>query len=315
MRSIISAKPLEATMATKVRRKGQGVRRSAAAQNRAAKARQVRKQGRGVIDAGMALLPFTDEQLQRIFLAVILGGAVALAWFVASLAGVPAMARAEIATLASEAGFEVRRVRVSGIDRMNQNKVYEAAYGQRETPMPQVDLEALRTQLLEMSWVKDARVSRQLPDTIVIDIVERQPHAVLAKPGRLVLIDPEGVELEPITQANAKGMLRVSGPGAARQVADLRQLLDAAPALKEQVTAAEWIGNRRWNLTFRTDQVQALPQGDDEAATALINFARLDGQNRLLGGKVATFDMRVPERVYMRIPGRDRQVLDGEGVR
>jgi cell division protein FtsQ len=302
-------------MATKVRRKGQGVRRSAAAQNRAAKARQVRKQGRGVIDAGMALLPFTDEQLQRIFLAVILGGAVALAWFVASLAGVPAMARAEIATLASDAGFEVRRVRVSGIDRMNQNKVYEAAYGQRETPMPQVDLEALRMQLLEMSWVKDARVSRQLPDTIVIDIVERKPHAVLAKPGRLVLIDPEGVELEPITQANAKGMLRVSGPGAARQVADLRGLLDAAPALKEQVVAAEWVGNRRWNLTFRTDQVLALPQGDDEAATALINFARLDGQNRLLGGKVATFDMRVPERVYMRIPGRDRQLLDGEGTR
>ncbi|NNC60143.1 MAG: FtsQ-type POTRA domain-containing protein [Erythrobacter sp.] len=302
-------------MATKVRRKGQGVRRSAAAQNRAAKARQVRKQGRGVIDAGMALLPFTDEQLQRIFLAVILGGAVALAWFVASLAGVPAMARAEIATLASDAGFEVRRVRVSGIDRMNQNKVYEAAYGQRETPMPQVDLEALRMQLLEMSWVKDARVSRQLPDTIVIDIVERKPHAVLAKPGRLVLIDPEGVELEPITQANAKGMLRVSGPGAARQVADLRGLLDAAPALKEQVVAAEWVGNRRWNLTFRTDQVLALPQGDDEAATALINFARLDGQNRLLGGKVATFDMRVPERVYMRIPGRDQQLLDGEGTR
>ncbi|RZV34293.1 MAG: FtsQ-type POTRA domain-containing protein [Sphingomonadaceae bacterium] len=302
-------------MATKVRRKGQGVRRSAAAQNRAAKARQVRKQGRGVIDAGMALLPLTDEQLQRIFLVVILGGAVALAWFVASLAGVPAMARAEIATLASDAGFEVRRVRVSGIDRMNQNKVYEAAYGQRETPMPQVDLEALRMQLLEMSWVKDARVSRQLPDTIVIDIVERKPHAVLAKPGRLVLIDPEGVELEPITQANAKGMLRVSGPGAARQVADLRGLLDAAPALKEQVVAAEWVGNRRWNLTFRTDQVLALPQGDDEAATALINFARLDGQNRLLGGKVATFDMRVPERVYMRIPGRDRQLLDGEGTR
>ncbi|MHA6334363.1 cell division protein FtsQ/DivIB [Qipengyuania sp. CAU 1752] len=275
----------------------------------------MRKQGRGVIDAGMALLPFTDEQLQRIFLAVILGGAVALAWFVASLAGVPAMASAEIATLASDAGFEVRRVRVSGIDRMNQNKVYEAAYGQRETPMPQVDLEALRAQLLEMSWVKDARVSRQLPETIVIDIVERQPHAVLAKPGRLVLIDPEGVELEPITQANAKGMLRVSGPGAARQVADLRQLLDTAPALKEQVTAAEWIGNRRWNLTFRTDQVLALPQGDEEAATALINFARLDGQNRLLGGKVATFDMRVPERVYMRIPGRDRELLDGERAR
>lgn len=302
-------------MATRVRRKGQGVRRTAAARNRADKARKVRKHGRGALDGAMALLPFTEDQLHRIFLAIILGGAVALAWFVASLAGVPAMARAEIAALASDAGFEVRRVRVTGIDRMNRNKVYEAAYGQRDTPMPLVDLEMLRGELLEMSWVKDARVSRQLPETIVIDIVERKPHAVLAKPDRLVLIDGEGHELEPISTANAKGMLRISGPGAARQVAGLEALLDAAPALRPQVAAAEWIGNRRWNLTFRTDQVLALPQGEEEAATALMDFARLDGQNRLLGGKVATFDMRVPERVYMRIPGRDREILSDEGGR
>lgn len=292
-------------MATRVRRNGQGVRRTAAAQNRAAKARQVKKHGRGAFDSAMAVLPFTEDQLHRIFLAIIIGGGVALAWFVASLAGVPAMAQAQIASVASDAGFEVRRVRVSGVERMNELKVYEAAYAQRDTPMPLVDLEALRQQLVAMDWVKDARVSRQLPETLVIDIVERTPHAVLVKPGRLVLIDATGAELEPVSEANAKGMLRVSGPGSARQVAELGKLLDAAPALKPQVTAAEWIGNRRWNLTFKTNQVLALPRGETEAATALINFARLDGQNRLLGGKVATFDMRVPERVYMRVPGED----------
>ena len=300
-------------MATKVRRKGQGVRRSTAAQNRAAKARQVRKQGKGLLDGTMALLPFTEDQLHRIFLAIIIGGAVALAWFVANLAGLPAMARTEIAAVASDAGVEVRRVRVSGIHRMNANKVYEAAYGQRDTPMPLVDLEALREELVAMPWVKDARVSRQLPETLAIDIVERTPHAVLAKPGRLVLIDATGHELEPISKANAKGMLRVSGPGAAKQVAYLGELLSAAPALKPQVEAAEWIGNRRWNLTFKTSQVLALPQGDDEAATALINFATLDGKNRLLGGKVVTFDMRVPDKIYMQVPGRGQQVLDSAG--
>lgn len=300
-------------MATKVRRNGQGVRRAAAQQNRAAKARQVRKHGRGAFDGVMALMPFTDEQLHRIFLAIILGGGVALAWFVASLAGVPAMAQAQMALVASDAGFEVRRVRVSGVERMNELKVYEAAYGQRETPMPLVDLDGLRSELVAMDWVKDARVSRQLPDTIVIDIVERVPHAVLAKPGRLVLIDATGAELEPVTEANAKGMLRVSGPGAAKQVAALGTLLGAAPALKPQVKAAEWVGNRRWNLTFKTDQVLALPRGEDDAAKALISFARLDGQNRLLGGKVATFDMRVPERVYMRVPGQSQRALDQAG--
>lgn len=296
-------------MATRVRRNGQGVRRAAAAQSRAARAQQVRKQGKGALDSVMAVLPFTEEQLHRIFLAVIIGGGVALAWFVASLAGVPAMAQTQIAAVASDAGFQVKRVRVSGVERMNELKVYEAAYGQRDTPMPLVDLEALRRQLLAMDWVSDARVSRQLPETLVIDIVERTPHAVLVKPGRLVLIDATGAELEPVSASAAKGMLRVSGPGAARQVAGLGRLLDAAPALKPQVVEAEWIGNRRWNLTFSTEQLLALPGGETEAATALINFARLDGQNRLLGGKVATFDMRVPERVYMRVPGGDQQAL------
>ena len=41
-----------------------------------------------------------------------------------------------------------------------------------------------------------------------------------------------------------------------------------------------------------------------ESASALVKFARMDGQNRLLGGQVATFDMRSPPRIYMRVPGR-----------
>ncbi len=248
-------------------------------------------------------------QLHRIFLAIILGAAAALAWLVASFAGVPALANRQLAIFADDAGFEVQRVEVRGVERMNELKVYERVLGQRDRAMPLVDVEALRRDLLSLSWVSDARVSRQLPDTLVVDIVEREPHAVLQKPGRLVLIDRTGHELEPVSAANAKGMLRVSGPGAARQVEALARLLDAAPALRPQVSAAEWVGNRRWNLTFRTDQVLALPQGEKQSASALVSFARLDGVNRLLGGKVATFDMRAPDRIYMRIPGRAQEEL------
>ncbi len=261
----------------------------------------------------MGFLPFTEDQWQRIFLGLIIAGVLALAWFLASLAGLPAMAQQQIAGIASDAGFEVRRVKVTGAERMNERKVYERVFAERDRPMPLVDLEAVREELLDLNWVKDARVSRQLPDTLVVDIVEREPHAVLAKPDRLVLIDEEGAELEPISAGNAKDMLVISGPGARRQVAELDSLLDSAPALMPRVSQAEWIGNRRWNLTFESDQVLALPEGEEEAATALVSFARLDGQNRLLGGKVATFDMRAPERIYMRVPGRERQWMAAEG--
>lgn len=297
-------------MAQTIKRGGKGVRRAAAAKGRAQTARKARAKTHSAFDRAMAILPFTEEQLHRIFLAVILGGAVALAWFVANLAGVPAMAQQQVASVASDAGFEVRRVKVAGVERMNELKVYERVLAERDRPMPLVDLAALREELLGLNWVRDARVSRQLPDTLVIDIVERTPHAVLRKPGKLVLIDATGAELEPISRANAKGMLVVSGPGASRQVVALGDMLDAAPALRPQVAEAEWIGNRRWNLTFNTGQVLALPQGEDKAATALVTFAKLDGKSRLLGGKVATFDMRAPERLYMRIPGRAQQQLE-----
>jgi len=298
-------------VAQTIKRKARGVRRAAAARGNAQKVKKARATTGSFLDGLMRWLPFTEDQLHRIFLAVILGAGVALAWFVASLAGVPAMAGQQIAALASDAGFEVRRVEVRGVQRMNELKVYERVLGERERAMPLVDIAAVRNDLLQLSWVKDARVSRQLPDSLVVDIVERTPHAVLRKPGRLVLIDATGHELEPISPANAKGQLIIEGPGAGRQVPALSRLLDTAPALRPQVAEAEWIGNRRWNLTFKTGQVLALPQGEQASADALTSFARLDGVNRLLGGKVVAFDMRAPDRIYMRIPGRSEpQRLD-----
>ncbi len=297
-------------MAT-IRRSARGARSTAKANARANTARKAKKITGGFIDWLMGLLPFTEEQLQRIFLWLIIAAALVAAWFIASISGATALIQAQISQSAANAGFEVRHVRVSGVERMNEDRVYERVVSQRNEPMPDVDVIAIREELLELPWVKDARVSRQLPGTLAIDIVERVPHAVLQRPDHLVLIDVEGNELEPINRTDIGDRLVISGPGAVRQVKQLDNLLEAAPAISPQVRAAEWVGNRRWNLTFKSNQVLALPQGEDEAATALVSFARLDGQNRLIGGEVTTFDMRAPPRIYMRIPGRADRVLGG----
>lgn len=289
---------------TTIKRKARSARRTAASQGKARKVRNARAKTGSALDAVMAWLPLSEDQLHRVFLAVIFGGTAALAWFVASMAGVPAMATRQIADLATEAGFEVRRVDVRGVRHLNELKVYERVLAERDQAMPLVDLHALRGTLLELPWVEDARVSRQLPDTLVIDIIEREPYAVLRKPDRLVLIDAGGHELEPIKPEQVADRLIVAGPGAGQQVVGLMKLMEAVPALKPRLREAEWIGNRRWNLTFKTDQVLALPEGEREAAAALVSFARLDGTNRLLGGKAVAFDMRAADRIYFRIPGR-----------
>lgn len=292
---------------------GQGVRRAAKSQSRAAGARRAKAKTTGFVDKAMGILPFSEEQWSTIWLTLIIGGAVGLGFVIANFAGVPAMAQAQVAVMASDAGFKVQHVRVTGTNRMDEQQVYARALAQRDRPMPQVQIEDLRNELLDLPWVEDARVSIQLPSTLAIDIVERSPHAVLEKPDGLMLIDAEGVELEPVAREAASEMLVISGPGAAKQVEPLDQLLASAPALSPQVEGAEWVGNRRWNLSFNSGQVLALPEGADASASALVKFARMDGQNRLLGGQVATFDMRSPPRIYMRVPGRADAVEIGGG--
>ena len=291
-------------------RNTKGVRRQARAQGTSRKVRSARKQGQSILGRMLGLLPFTDEQLQRAFTVLILGGVVVAMVWVAQISGATAVVSDRFAHVASNAGFKLARVEVRGTQRMNSMLVHERAFGQRDLAMTRVDTHGLREELLELPWVKDARVSRQLPDLMVVNVVERDPHAVLRRADRLMLIDPTGVELESISTGDASEYLLIEGPGAQSQVEALEILLNSAPALKGKVIAAEWVGNRRWNLTFDTQQRLALPQGDDRSAAALISFAQADGVHRVIGGEVASFDMRNPPRMYMHVPGRaERQEL------
>ena len=288
-------------------RNTRGVRRQARAQGTSRKVNSARRKGQSILGRVLGMLPFTEEQLQKAFTVLILGGALAGLVWLAQISGATALASDRFAHVASNAGYKLRAVNVRGTERMNEMLVHERAFGQRDLAMTRVDTDGLRAELLELPWVEDARVSRQLPDMLKVDIVERQPHAVLRRADRLMLIDPTGVELEPISRTDAADYMLIEGPAAQGQVESLEMLLDAAPALKEKVKGAEWVGNRRWNLTFDTGQHLALPQGEDRSAAALISFAQADGVHRLIGGEVASFDMRNPPRMYMHVPGRSQR--------
>jgi len=292
-------------MSQTIRRGGTSARRVAAKAQTARKAQAARARTGSVLDTVMAWVPLSEAQWHRIFLVLILAAAAALLWVVASLAGVPSLAEARMASLTSQAGFEVRRVEVHGVKHINELQIYDRVLGrQAKQAMTRIDLAAIRADLMQLNWVDEARVSRQLPDTLVIDITERKAHAVLRQHNAdgsdsFVLIDATGHELQDISATRAKGRLVLAGEGADAKVADLDALLDTAPALRPQVAEAEWVGHRRWNLTFKTGQTLELPEGV-AASAALTTFARLDGTHQLIGGQVLAFDMRAGDRIYMR---------------
>lgn len=288
-------------------RKGGKTRSKAKSVTPRKKVRQI-----SLFDRFLRTLPFSEDEIQRAFnlfvvAALVVAAIVAAQWF-----GLTTAAYQQYGQLAARVGFEVKDVEVTGMDRVDQLKVYDIVLAEMDRSMPMVDIEKVRADLLQYGWIKDARVSRRLPDTLAVEIVERKPTAVWQRGGKYSLIDAEGVVLENVKVSAVGELPLLNGPDANRHAVALGELLNRATALKAQVAGASWIGNRRWDLRFKTGETLALPEGEKAAAEALLNFARMDGIHRLLGRDLIHFDLRDPDRAYFRkAPKTEPEKLSG----
>lgn len=200
------------------------------------------------------------------------------------------------------AGFRVRSVAVQGTRRMDPKPIYRIALDQRTTALPLVDVAAIRSRLLDFGWVKDARVSRRYPDTLVVDIVERSPSALWQDGSRLSLIDADGHVLDNVPVTRMPDLPLLVGAGANRNARGLDALLARVPTIKAQLVSASWVGQRRWDLAVQTGEIIALPEGQAAAATALARFAEKDKSAGLLGRGMKRFDLRKPGQMTVRLP-------------
>ena len=274
------------------------VRRGSSGRSRPRKA-----QSRGSVSKRIASkLPVEEAQANRL-------AAWAFGLFVLAIAGVALVALdvpAKVGQAAGEAvgdaGFRVKSVDVQGLKQMDPRPVYDIALDQKTTAMPLVDVSAIRDRLLDYGWVKDARVSRRFPDTLVIDIVERKPAALWQNDQGLSLIDEEGVVLDRVPVSRMPDLPLLVGKGANAQAVPLERLLDKVPALKAQLVSAKWIGQRRWDLSFQSGETILLPEGEAVAGAALVKFAKMDKSAGLLGRGIVRFDLRIPGKMTVRLP-------------
>lgn len=225
---------------------------------------------------------------------------------------IPAKAERAAGTVVGDAGFKVSGYQITGISHMNRALIDAVVTdelrrasdeaGSVKAPQALVDVGGIRRRLLAYGWVKDARVARRLPDGLSIDIVERTPAALWQNQGQLALIDKEGVVLDRVPIDKMPDLPLLIGPGANAQEQLLDRLVSAAPTLKPQLASATWVGGRRWDLNFQSGETVALPEGEDAAKAALTKFARVDKESGLLGRGIVRFDLRVPDKMIVRLP-------------
>ena len=248
----------------------------------------------------MVRVPMAPRRLIRHGVTATVVLALAAAIGAAIYAGLPGRAWQATARAASRAGFEVRHVEVHGIATGPRLSVIAATLEGPTNSMLLVDLNAARTRLRALPWVADASVARRLPDTMIVDVIERRPVALWQFRHRLAVIDRTGVPLTADRLDRFATLPLIVGADANLHVGELLTLLTAAPRLAATIDAATLVGTRRWDLRFRSGETLALPEGE-AAATALSGFDAADRKTGLLGHGYVRFDLRQPGQMTVRV--------------
>ena len=198
----------------------------------------------------------------------------------------------------ADLGFKLKDVHVQGASAMAEPDILRAAALYKDQPTLGLDLEALRQRIETVGWVKEAKVVRLLPDTVVIAVVERPAIAVWQHAGRTQVIDGEGRVILEAEAGRFPNLPLVVGQGADQAAGSILPAISSRPRLRDRLEALVRVDDRRWDLRLKDGSLIQLPAiGED---SALIQLDQLDQRQRILDLGFARIDLRDPDMVAVR---------------
>jgi cell division protein FtsQ len=198
-------------------------------------------------------------------------------------------------------GLTLKRVHITGASPEAEPAIQRALGLHADQPIVSLDLDALRDQVQSVGWVKEARVVRLLPDTLIVEVKEHDRLAVWQVDGQIKVIDAAGRVIEGADARRYPALPLVVGRGADGAAGDILPLLAQRPRLMGRIDALVRVDERRWDLRLKDGGLIQLPAVEQEAA--LIRLDALDQRERLLDLGFARVDLRTPEAVAVRPTG------------
>ena len=162
-----------------------------------------------------------------------------------------------------------------------------------------LDVEQTRERLKSNPWIADATVLKLYPGELQIGIREREAFALWQKDGQVSVIADDGTVLEPYVAPRLIELPLVVGRGAETRAKEFLALLDRYPDLRASVRATVLVGERRWNLRLKNGIDVRLPETD--IAPALERLVALDKEKTLTTRDIVAIDLRLPDRVTVRL--------------
>jgi len=202
-------------------------------------------------------------------------------------------------TAANALGFRISEVALAGQHEVSRETVLTLAGITGRSSLLFLNAAHARARLLTDPWIADATVLKLYPGRLRIGIKERRPFALWQKDGAVSLIAADGTVLAPYVPAAFASLPLLVGKGAERAGFGFLGLVKRYPDIARRVEASVLVADRRWSLHLKNGVEVLLPEA--APAHALATLAALDRGKKLLARDIVTVDLRLPDRVTVRL--------------
>ncbi len=205
----------------------------------------------------------------------------------------------------AENGFILHDVLVEGRNNTPIEDLRAVVNLELDQPILEIDPQVLRTRIEALPWVATASVERQLPDILHISLNEHQPTAMWQHDGTFSLINKDGEVI--LTGGDDIKVFShlplVVGKGAPKHAAHVMAILHSEPELNKRVKAAVRVSERRWDIALQDGTYIRLPEENPEKAWS--RLAQYNREHALFKKKLASIDLRLPDRILVKIDGME----------
>lgn len=210
-----------------------------------------------------------------------------------------------LAWLVSLPAFALHRVEVKGeLRHVGEDSIRLVANRGVRGNFFTVDLAEVRTAFEKLSWVREARISRRWPDTLIVELAE---HIPLARWNAGELISTEGEVFSAAVEADLPSLGGIAGSG--REVAEAyRRYGELLAPLGLDIRELSLSPRRAWRLKTASGMEIALGRKDAES-----RLRRFAGQyqkiSERLGAPPPYVDLRYADGFAVKLP-RAAQTLN-----
>jgi len=200
---------------------------------------------------------------------------------------------------ANSLGFRIKSVALEGQRHVTIDEVLGALGITPRSSLLFLDAADARVRLMSNPWISEAKVLKLYPNQLHIEIVERKAFALWQRDRKISVIAADGKVLEDYIDGQFAALPLVVGAGADTGAFNFLALIEKYPALRPQIYASSLVAERRWNLKLKNGIEIKLPEFD--AGRALDTLMELDRVKKLLSRDIETIDLRLPDRVVVRL--------------